>query len=60
MSRAIEGLIGAPAKIRKHRMLSYKTSKRLVPLFYVAPATFLFSLVKYFFTTRRTSAAVTA
>jgi multiple sugar transport system permease protein len=48
MSRAIAGLIGAPEKVRKRRMLSYKTSKRLVPLFYVAPATFLFSLLMLF------------
>jgi multiple sugar transport system permease protein len=48
MSRAIKGMIGTQTKTRKKSMLSYKTIKRLVPLFYVAPATFLFSLLMLF------------
>jgi multiple sugar transport system permease protein len=48
MSRTNEGLIGTQAKIRKQGLLSYKTKMRLVPLFYVAPATLLFSLLMLF------------
>jgi multiple sugar transport system permease protein len=48
MNRTNEGLIGTQAKIRKRGLLSYKTKKRLVPLFYVAPATLLFSVLMLF------------
>ncbi|ESW74197.1 sugar ABC transporter permease [Mesorhizobium sp. M0074] len=48
MSLANEGLIVARTKMRKRGMLSYKTRKRLTPLFYVAPATFLFCLLMLF------------
>lgn len=48
MSHANAGLIEAPARMRKQRLLSYKTRKRLVPLLYVAPATFLFALLMLF------------
>ena len=48
MSLANEGLIVAQTKMRKRGMLSYKTRKRLIPLFYVAPATFLFCLLMLF------------
>ena len=48
MSLANEGLIVAQPKIRKRGMLSYKTKKRLTPLLYVAPATFLFCLLMLF------------
>jgi multiple sugar transport system permease protein len=48
MSRAIQSMIGTQTKTRKKSMLSYKTKKRLVPLFYVAPATLLFSLLMLF------------
>ena len=37
--------MGTQAKIRRRNLLSYKTKRALVPLFYVAPATFLFSLL---------------
>ncbi|MER8530462.1 sugar ABC transporter permease [Mesorhizobium sp. M0814] len=48
MSLANEGLIVTRTKMRKRGMLSYKTRKRLTPLFYVAPATFLFCLLMLF------------
>jgi multiple sugar transport system permease protein len=48
MSLANEGLIVTQTKMRKRGMLSYKTRKRLIPLFYVAPATFLFCLLMLF------------
>ncbi|MER8478134.1 sugar ABC transporter permease [Mesorhizobium sp. M0976] len=48
MSLANEGLIVTPTKVRKRGMISYKTRKRLIPLFYVAPATFLFCLLMLF------------
>ena len=48
MSHAIQTMIGTQTKTRQKSMLSYKTKKRLVPLFYVAPATFLFSLLMLF------------
>lgn len=48
MSLASEGLIVTQTKMRKRGMLSYKTRKRLIPLFYVAPATLLFCLLMLF------------
>ncbi|MEP6563628.1 MAG: sugar ABC transporter permease [Mesorhizobium sp.] len=48
MSLATEGLIITQTKIRKRGMISYKTRKRLTPLLYVAPATFLFCLLMLF------------
>jgi multiple sugar transport system permease protein len=46
--RAREGLMTTQAKIRKQGLLSYSTRRKLVPLFYVAPATLLFSLLMLF------------
>lgn len=48
MSFATEILIRTPAKKRKRGMLSYRTIKRFVPFFYVAPATLLFCLLMLF------------
>ena len=48
MSRAIQTMIGTQSRTHKKSVLSYKTIKRLVPLFYVAPATFLCSLLMLF------------
>jgi multiple sugar transport system permease protein len=48
MSRTTAGLIGVQAKSRKQGLLSYKTKKRLVPVFYVAPAALLFFLLMLF------------
>lgn len=48
MSRAIQSMTGTQRKPRKKGMLSYQTKKKLVPLFYVAPATLLFSLLMLF------------
>lgn len=45
MSLAIQDLIPPQAKFRKKGILSYNRRKRLVPLFYVAPATLLFGLL---------------
>ncbi|MBB3443924.1 sugar ABC transporter permease [Rhizobium sp. BK379] len=48
MSLATETMIRTQSKTRKRGLLSYKTRKRLVPYFYVAPATFLFCLLMLF------------
>jgi multiple sugar transport system permease protein len=45
MSSTYEGVIRRPAKIRKRGILSYRTKMKLLPLYYVAPATALFSLL---------------
>lgn len=45
MISADQSLTGLRTKRRKSGLLSYKTQKRLVPLLYVAPAGFLFSLL---------------
>jgi multiple sugar transport system permease protein len=45
MSSTYEGVIRRPARIRKRGILSYKTKMKLLPLYYVAPATALFSLL---------------
>ena len=45
---ANQALMGTRPKIRKRGLLAYKTRKRLVPLFYVAPATLLFFLLMLF------------
>ena len=43
-----QALMGKPFKIRKRGLLAYKTRKKLVPFFYVAPAAFLFFLLMLF------------
>jgi multiple sugar transport system permease protein len=48
MSRAIQSMTGASMKTRREGVLSYKVKRRLVPLFYVAPAATLFSLLMLF------------
>jgi multiple sugar transport system permease protein len=48
MSSAVQSITVTPAKTRKRGMLSYKTKVGLVPLLYVAPAAFLFSLLMLF------------
>lgn len=48
MSRAIQDVIGKQAKTRAKGILSYKAKKRLLPLFYVTPATLLFCLLMLF------------
>ncbi len=47
MGRAIEAVIAQP-RGRRRGLISYKTSRRLVPLFYVTPATLLFCLLMLF------------
>jgi multiple sugar transport system permease protein len=48
MGRAIEDAIGLPRRARGKRLLSHKAGRRLVPLFYVTPATLLFCLLMLF------------
>jgi multiple sugar transport system permease protein len=48
MSSVAEDLIGTRRKTRGKGLLSYRTKKRLVPYFYVAPAARLFSLLMLF------------
>jgi multiple sugar transport system permease protein len=48
MSRSADTLDGRPAKIRKRGLLSYKTRMRVLPYFYVAPATALLCLLMLF------------
>ena len=48
MASAIQDTIGPRGRTRKRRLVSYKTGKRLVPLFYVTPATLLFCLLMLF------------
>ena len=48
MTSTNQALTGRQQKIRKRGLLAYKTRKKLVPLFYVAPAAFLFSLLMLF------------
>jgi multiple sugar transport system permease protein len=48
MASAIQDTIGPRGRARKRRLISYKTGKRLVPLFYVTPATLLFCLLMLF------------
>jgi multiple sugar transport system permease protein len=48
MSSAIHSMTGTQVKPRSRGMLSYKSKVRLVPLLYVAPVTFLFSLLMLF------------
>jgi multiple sugar transport system permease protein len=48
MISADQAVMGRRARVRKRGLLSYKTRKRLVPLFYVAPAALLFSLLMLF------------
>jgi multiple sugar transport system permease protein len=45
MSQVIQAVIGTPPRTRRRGMLTYRTQKRLVPLLYVAPAAFLFTLL---------------
>ncbi len=45
MSDAVQGVIHAPAKIRRKGRMSYRTSRKLTPLLYVLPATALFGLL---------------
>ena len=48
MASAIQDTIGPRGGARKRRLVSYKIGKRLVPLFYVTPATLLFCLLMLF------------
>jgi multiple sugar transport system permease protein len=48
MAHAIQDVTGIKAKSRKRGLISYKASTRLVPLFYVAPATLLFCVLMLF------------
>ena len=48
MISANQSLTGLRTKRRKSGFLSYKAQKRLVPLLYVAPAGFLFTLLMLF------------
>ena len=48
MSRSAETMAGRPPTIRKRGLLSYKTRTRVLPYFYVAPATALLCLLMLF------------
>jgi multiple sugar transport system permease protein len=48
MAEAIHPAGGTPARRRRRGLVSYRTSRRLVPLFYVTPATLLFCLLMLF------------
>jgi multiple sugar transport system permease protein len=48
MDRAIQDVIGTQARVRKRGIISHKAGMRLVPLFYVTPATLLFCLLMLF------------
>jgi multiple sugar transport system permease protein len=48
MAHAIQDVTAAKARSRKRGLIPYKTSTRLVPLFYVTPATLLFCLLMLF------------
>jgi multiple sugar transport system permease protein len=48
MSDSSAGSVGRPTKILKRGLISHKTRMRLLPYFYVAPATALFCLLMLF------------
>ncbi len=48
MARAIEAALGTRPGARRQRWISHRTVMRLVPLFYVSPATLLFCLLMLF------------
>ena len=48
MSSAVQGLGGNTARVSGKGILSFRTKKKLVPFLYVAPATFIFSLLMLF------------
>ena len=48
MVRAVEGRPGKRSAARRRRLISHRMGMRLVPLFYVSPATLLFCLLMLF------------
>jgi multiple sugar transport system permease protein len=48
MASVTQDTMGPRGRVRKRRLVSHKTGKRLVPLLYVTPATLLFCLLMLF------------